>query len=54
MIIVDIEILKAIPKSGEALIPGIEYCAGWRDFENMGITVVCTYEMETHRPAFES
>jgi hypothetical protein len=48
MIIVDIEILKAIPKSGEALIPGIEYCAGWRDFENMGITVVCTYEMETH------
>lgn len=49
MIIIDVEILKAIPpRPNEIREPGIEYCAGWRDFENMGITVVCTYEADTH------
>jgi hypothetical protein len=49
MIILDVEILKAIPpKPTQRREPGIEYCAGWRDFENMGVTVCCTYELETH------
>jgi hypothetical protein len=49
LIVLDVEILKAIPpRPHEIREPDIEYCAGWRDFANMGVTVVCTYEMDTH------
>lgn len=49
MIILDVEILKAIPpKPYKIRDPGIDYCGGWRDFANMGVTVACTYEIETH------
>ncbi len=37
-LIYDIEIEKAIP--GKQLVKGIEYCAGWSDYENMGIAVI--------------
>ena len=40
ILIYDLEIIKAIPSV--ETIPGIEYCEGWRDFENMGISV-CAY-----------
>lgn len=33
----------------EEMIPGIQYCKGWRDFEGMGITVVGGYESENTR-----
>lgn len=48
MIIVDVEIKKAILGRGEVPIEGIEYCAGWRDFAGMGISVGCTYDTDTH------
>lgn len=48
MIVFDVEIEKAIPVRGEAPVEGIEYCAGWRDFESMGISVVTTYDIVTH------
>lgn len=50
MIIIDVEIKRAIPpRKGEAPLPeGIEVCGGWRDFANMGISVVCTYDTATH------
>lgn len=48
MIIVDVEIKKAILGHGETPIPGIEYCGGWRSFDTMGISCVCTYETNTH------
>lgn len=48
MIIVDVEIEKAIPSRNEAPVPGIEYCEGWRDFAGMGLSVVCTYDITTH------
>lgn len=48
MIIIDVEIKKAIPDRREAPIDGIEYCAGWRDFANMGISCVCTYDIVSH------
>lgn len=48
MIIIDVEIKKAILGRNEEPLPGIEYCAGWRDFENMGISCVCTYDITTH------
>jgi DEAD/DEAH box helicase domain-containing protein len=37
--IYDLEILKAIPPKDEAdRLPDIEYCDGWKDYENMGIS----------------
>lgn len=49
MIILDVEIEKAIPpRPHEIREPGIEYCEGWRDFKGMGVTCVCTYELQTH------
>lgn len=41
MIIYDCEIIKAIPSR---TLEGIEYCNGWRDFANMGISVICAYD----------
>ena len=49
MIIYDCEIIKAIGKKGEERTEGIEYCDGWRDFEGMGISVICTYDYTTDR-----
>jgi hypothetical protein len=43
-IVYDCEIEKAIPDRREALLPGIEYCGGWRDFQGMGISVITTYD----------
>lgn len=36
----DCEIIRAIPNPGEPKIPGIEYCKGWNDFENMEVSIV--------------
>ena len=44
MIIFDVEIKKGILGRNETPIPGIEYCGGWRDFENMGVACVCTFD----------
>ncbi len=49
MIIYDCEIVKAIAKKDEPRIEGIEYCDGWRDFENMGISVICAYDYAEDR-----
>jgi len=44
MIVFDVEIKKGILREGEQPMPGIEYCAGWRDFDNMGVACVCTFD----------
>lgn len=45
MLVYDIEIVKAVPpKYGEPKEPGIQYCDGWEDFANMGISVVGIYD----------
>jgi hypothetical protein len=44
ILIYDCEIVKAIPNRDGSTIDGIEYCAGWRDFENMGISVIGVYD----------
>lgn len=52
MIIYDCEIVKAIQGKiveNEKRIEGIEYCEGWRDFENMGISIIGAYDYETGR-----
>mgnify|MGYP001588336156 CR=1 FL=1 len=43
MIIIDVEIEKGILGRGEIPIAGIEYCNGWRDFDNMGVSGACRY-----------
>lgn len=48
MIIIDVEIKKAILGRNETPIPGIEYCGGWKDYTNMGISCVCAYDINTH------
>jgi hypothetical protein len=48
MIVLDVEIEKAIQGRGEERLEGIEYCGGWRDFQGMGISCVCTYDIVTH------
>ena len=49
MIIYDCEIVKAIQNKNEERIEGIEYCDGWRDFENMGISIIGAYDYDTGR-----
>jgi hypothetical protein len=45
MLIYDCEIVRAIPpREGEERIPSIEYCAGWQDFANMGISVIGAFD----------
>lgn len=48
--IYDCEIVKAIPpKEDSERLKGIEYCAGWRDFFNLGISVICVYDYQEDR-----
>ncbi len=49
MIVYDCEIKKAISKKGEPLVPGIQYCEGWRDFKRMGVSCICAYDFITDR-----
>lgn len=47
--IYDIEIAKAIPERNGQNEADIEYCAGWDDHANMGISVICGYEYASQR-----
>lgn len=49
MLIYDIEIMKAIPDRNGQRLPGIEYCNGWGDHTNMGVSVICAYDYDTGR-----
>lgn len=48
-LIYDIEIVKAIPHKNGQVVTGIDYCAGWHDHANMGISVICAYDYESSR-----
>lgn len=48
MIVFDVEIKKGILGRNEKAIEGIEYCGGWRDFKNMGVACVCTFDTYTY------
>lgn len=48
-IVYDCEIKKSILGSGEKAIPGIEYCAGWRDFKGMGVSCIGAYDFQTNK-----
>ena len=49
MIVYDVEIEQAILGKYEERLPDIRYCDGWRDFEGMGISVICAYDSKTER-----
>ena len=40
ILIYDCEIIKAVPDKNKVNLGHIEYCNGWDDFENMGISVI--------------
>lgn len=44
-LVFDLEIKKAIRGKGEEFISGIEYCNGWGDKANMGISVLTAYSI---------
>ena len=44
VLIYDLEILRGVPARNEESLPGVEYCAGWHDHANMGITVLGVYD----------
>lgn len=46
----DLEILKAIPDWSGIRKDGIEYCTGWDDHANMGISVLCAYDFANELP----
>jgi len=48
MLIYDIEIKRAIPQTTPRLVD-IDYCGGWTDYENMGISVVGVYDYYADR-----
>lgn len=48
-LIYDLEIEKAIVDRYEPPIDGIQYCAGWSDFSNMGIACICAYDYVEER-----
>ncbi len=51
----DCEIIKCIPNQWEDNLPNYEYCDGWHDFPNMGISVIGAYiEWMDHYSAFTS
>lgn len=49
MIIYDIEIVKGILGKKEQPLPDIQYCAGWDDHANMGISTICAYDYAEDR-----
>ena len=48
-LVYDIEIIKGPPPSDGDLVEGIEYCDGWEDHCNMGISVICAYDYVERR-----
>lgn len=50
IIFYDLEIKKAIPDRNGKRIEGIEYCEGWHNHANMGITVIGAYNFTQEMP----
>lgn len=49
MIIYDLEIIKAVPQKDVPKEAGIEYCDGWHDHCNMGVSVIGAYDLYSDR-----
>ena len=49
VIIYDLEIVRAIPNKDGSRLDGVEYCGGWHDHANMGISVLGLYDYAEDR-----
>lgn len=49
IIVYDLEIIKAITSDNISKIDGIEYCNGWNDHNNMGVSVIGAYDLAEDR-----
>lgn len=45
-LIYDCEIIRAIPHSDKPDLPEIQYCAGWHDINNMGLSCISVYDYQ--------
>jgi hypothetical protein len=50
VVVYDIEIKKCIPDRGKQNDPSLEYCNGWGDHANMGISVLAAYDTRAGLP----
>jgi hypothetical protein len=50
VIVYDCEIKKGIPSSKEPSEADIQYCDGWRDFKNMGCSLITVFDFKTCFP----
>lgn len=46
----DCEIIRGIPSGKHPSEPDIEYCNGWKDFANMGVSLISVYDFNTRMP----
>lgn len=46
LVVYDCEIVNAIPRKNETPLEGITYAQSWRDFEQMGISVITAYDVD--------
>lgn len=49
-VIYDLEIEKSIPDRNGVRLDAIQYCDGWHDHANMGISVLCAYDVASELP----
>jgi hypothetical protein len=50
IVVLDAEILRCIPDRNAPRDPALEYCDGWNDHANMGISVICAIDTRTYEP----
>lgn len=48
-LVYDIEIIKGIPSKKEQPVKDCQYCGGWDDHANMGVSVVGVFDMKSER-----
>lgn len=48
-LIYDIEIINAVPVNNEPPVYGVNYCEGWHDHANMGVSVIGCYDYHEDR-----
>jgi hypothetical protein len=50
VVVYDIEIARCIPDRNAPRDTELLYCAGWEDYANMGIAVLCAFDTRTRDP----
>jgi hypothetical protein len=48
-LVYDLEIIKAIPERDGSRLDGYDYCEGWHDHANMGVSVIGAFDYVEQR-----